>query len=419
MSSGILLASMKLRGSFMDKIMILGASVYQVPLIKTAKRMGLYTIVSSMPGAYPGFDYADKAYYINTVDKEAILEICRKEGVNGICTSGTDVAVATIGYVNDQMGLSGISEIAADKACDKFQMKEAFAEGSVAASRYVRVTSLEEAYAAAEQIGYPVVVKCVDSSGSRGINVIDTREEMSAAYEEAVRYSRKDYVLIESKLGGHEIGVDGMVENGELILLAPHEKFTYKFRGATMPAGHAFPYKCSDKVYDEIAKQITLATRSLGIDNTAFNSDVFVDGDEVYIIEMGGRAGATCIPELISIYYGFDFYEQMINNALGRPVVMPEGDVRVPCMAKLLMSPVDGTISYIDEEKLDAIRGEGITVRLDYGVGDSIEKMYNGTTRIGHVIAAVDDEDEFDRIKDRVYSAMFVDGRSLEELWRD
>ena len=73
------------------KIMILGASVYQVPLIKTARRMGLYTIVSSIPRAYPGFSDADKIYHINTTDKEAILKVCREEGVCGICTSGTDV----------------------------------------------------------------------------------------------------------------------------------------------------------------------------------------------------------------------------------------------------------------------------------------------------------------------------------------
>ena len=100
----------------MKKIMILGASVYQVPLIRTAKRMGLYTIVSSIPGNYPGFSDADKVCYINTIDKEAILDVCREEGVSGICTSGTDVAVATIGHVNEAMGLAGISEEAAVKA---------------------------------------------------------------------------------------------------------------------------------------------------------------------------------------------------------------------------------------------------------------------------------------------------------------
>ena len=83
----------------MKKIMILGASVYQAPLLATAKRLGLYTIVCSVPGDYPGFALADKVYLINTVDKEAILKAAQEEQIDGICTSGTDVAVATIGYV--------------------------------------------------------------------------------------------------------------------------------------------------------------------------------------------------------------------------------------------------------------------------------------------------------------------------------
>ena len=61
----------------MKKIMILGAGIYQVPLIETAKKMGLYTIVVSIPGNYPGFAIADKVYYENTVDDEKILEIAQ------------------------------------------------------------------------------------------------------------------------------------------------------------------------------------------------------------------------------------------------------------------------------------------------------------------------------------------------------
>ena len=81
----------------MKKIMILGAGIYQVPLIETAKRMGLYTIVVSIPGNYPGFALADKVYYENTVDDEKILEIAREENIDGIVTTGTDVCVITIG----------------------------------------------------------------------------------------------------------------------------------------------------------------------------------------------------------------------------------------------------------------------------------------------------------------------------------
>ena len=68
----------------MTKIMILGAGIYQVPLIETAKKMGLYTIVVSIPGNYPGFALADKVYYENTVDEDKILEIAKKERIKGL-----------------------------------------------------------------------------------------------------------------------------------------------------------------------------------------------------------------------------------------------------------------------------------------------------------------------------------------------
>ena len=73
--------------------MILGAGVYQLPLIKQAKEMGLTTIVASIPGDYPGFDCADKSYYIDTTDKESLLKVAKKEEIDGIVTTGSDVAV--------------------------------------------------------------------------------------------------------------------------------------------------------------------------------------------------------------------------------------------------------------------------------------------------------------------------------------
>ena len=83
----------------MKKLLILGAGIYQVPLIKKAQEMGIYTIVTSIPGNYPGFEIADKVYYENTTDYEAILKIAQDEKIDGIVTSGTDVAIITVGKV--------------------------------------------------------------------------------------------------------------------------------------------------------------------------------------------------------------------------------------------------------------------------------------------------------------------------------
>ena len=317
----------------MKKIMILGAGIYQVPLIRTARRMGLYTIVVSIPGDYPGFALADKIYELNTRDKEAILAAAEKEQIDGICTSGTDVAVSTIGYVCEKMHLSGIPYEAAEILTDKAKMKDAFRQGGVSAADGMRVRSAEEAQKAAEQLGYPVVVKRVDSSGSRGITVVEHSGQIEEAYENARNGSARDYVLVEKFLCGTEIGVDGFVQNHKLVFLAPHTKFVYRGAHTTVPVGHAFPYGCSGALREEIARQMQLAVTASGADQCSVNADVFVDGEKVWIIEMGGRTGATCIPELISTYYGFDFYEQMIKSALGEEtdfqqtatkIVMPE-----------------------------------------------------------------------------------------------
>ena len=152
--------------------MILGASIYQVPLIKTAKKLGLYTIVASIPGEYPGFAIADKVYEINTTDKEAICRVCEEEQVDGICTTGTDVAVATIGYVCERLHLAGLSEHAAMLATDKAKMKEAFRKGGVSASAFYRAESYEEACKAAETLGYPVVVSGSTAQAAVGLSLI-------------------------------------------------------------------------------------------------------------------------------------------------------------------------------------------------------------------------------------------------------
>lgn len=102
-----------------------------MPLIKKAKEMGIYTIVASINGNYPGIKIADKVYYENTTDVETIMKIAKEENINGICTTGTDVAVITIGAICEKLNLSGISASATILATNKLLMKEAFKKAKV------------------------------------------------------------------------------------------------------------------------------------------------------------------------------------------------------------------------------------------------------------------------------------------------
>ncbi len=391
----------------MKKMMILGAGIYQVPLIKKAREMGLYTIVVSIPGKYPGFALADKIYHMDTRDLQGILRAAETEKIQGICTAGTDVAVAAIGYVCGQLGLSGISPQAAETVTDKWKMKQAFAAGGAATAAFRPVFSEEEAEAAAAGLGYPVCVKAVDKSGSRGVRKAGDPEELRNAYREARDVSDRDYVLVEEYIQAHEIGVDGFIQGGKPVLLVPHDKDMYRVGGVSIPGGHRFPFVCSEELSEEIRRQITLAAAAAGLDNCPFNADVFVRDGRVWVIEIGGRSGATCIPELLSIYCGFSYYEKMLRAALGEPVQFPVRGKRA-CMARLLFSETGGLLERLDEACLAELNREDIQWQLDYAPGEKLPAAKNGTDRIGHLIMRTGDEREFQKYYERLRAALKI-----------
>lgn len=378
----------------MKKIMILGAGVYQVPLIKSAKERGLYVIVASIAGNYPGFALADKVYYENTTDFEKILEISQEEKIDAIATTGTDVAMITVGYVCENLGLPGLSLEAAKKATNKAYMKQAFYEHNVSTAKYIKVCSVDEAIAAAEKIGYPVVVKIVDKSGSRGITKVADSTSLIEAYEHAQELTDLPYVLIEEFIQAKEIGVDAFVQNGEIKLIMPHDKLVYEGKRTGIPMGHICPMNMTDALERNIRLEVSKAIRALELDNCAVNVDAFITPDDnVYIIEAAGRCGATGIPEVLSGYLGVNYYQAIIDNALGIDVLINEKSQGSPTASFLLHSDVSGVVDSIKYE-LDGVKYSNrnyfvpgkVSIQLDVGPGEMVETFSNGTKRIGQAI---------------------------------
>lgn len=402
----------------MKKLMILGAGIYQVPLIKKAKEMGLYTIAVSCPGPYPGLSLADKTYPIDTTDSLQLLKAASEENIDGVCTSGTDVAVRSLGYLCDALDLPGISGHAAHILTDKAKMKEAFLKGGVSTPASLMVHSLNEAMDAFHHLGSPVMVKAVDSSGSRGITKAESAGELEESYHKSMQVTKKDYILVESFIDGHEIGVDGFVLDGKPELLLPHDKFVHTSGKTTLPAGHHFPFHCSDALASEIRHQIELVISSAKMNNCAVNADVLIQGNRVFILEAGGRAGATCIPELMSLYGGFDYYEQMILSALGMPADFAMHS-STPCMSKLLFTKKSGILTYVDYAFLDVLNRRGILASLDYALGAVVPAVHDGTDRIGQVIMKTDLEKELDDVMNQLRAHIKIDGVTLDQLWNE
>lgn len=373
----------------MKKILILGAGIYQVPLIKTAKRLGIESIVVSIPGNYPGFEIADKVYYENTTDYAKVLEIAKAEGIDGIVTAGTDVAVITIGKVCDELCLTGLSEKAAEYATDKMKMKTVYEANDVRTARFRKVYFNDPDVAKTiEGLEFPLMFKSVDSSGSRGISKVNSPEEFDKAIEYTHASTRSDYFIVEEFVDGDEFGAQAFVKDGELKFILPHGD--YVFKGDTgVPLGHFAPFNLSDEIIEDCKEQLRRAIKAMELDNCAINADFILHDNKTYVLEIGGRSGATSLAELTGIYFDFDYYEKILLTALGEDVDFTPGPAAanggVPNASKLLTSDKDGVI-VSQKNNNPADDPEIFDVQFDYKPGDEVHKFKVGPHRIGHVI---------------------------------
>ena len=367
-------------------VLILGAGVYQVPLIQAAQRLDCYVIAASIPGDYPGFAYADEVAYIDVRDKESLLELARERQVSAVVTAGSDIAISSVGYVCERLSLPGINTETAIRVTDKISMKRALKDGGVKTARFEETQlgqPLEHYVEIAERIGYPTIFKTIDSSGSRGITKVFSQDDIPAAIANIEKTTRCSSFLIEKLLIGREFGAQLFVVDGEAALYMPHGD--YLFEGDTaVPIGHYVPFG-DDALAEAVRVESMKAVNAVGLRNGAVNVDAIECDGDVFIIEIGARAGATCLAEMVSERYAIDYYEIIMRNALGEQVELPFVVNDTSISAMLLCPDRSGVVASasIPESLPDDIMG----VSLDHEPGASIRQFRIGPDRCGHVMA--------------------------------
>ena len=374
----------------MKKFLILGAGVYQLPLIKKAKELGHYVIVASIPGYYPGFRFADRVYYEDTTNTEAIYKIAKKEHIDAICTLGTDVAIKTIGYICEHMDLVGISERAGTLSTNKKLMKEAFVEHHVKTGSFKTVYSLEEAYDAFDVLPKPVVFKAVDSSGGRGVIKISNKYEVQDAYTYSIQNTNKEYIIAEEYIEGEKICAEAAVVNGKLSFFLSNGNILYPGK-IDIPIGHYTPCPIIDhSIHEKIKLELEKVIEALEIDNCALNTDLIVHDDDVYVIEAGARAGGTNLADLVSVAYETDYYEFILNLALGEAKPFAQNIIH-NCASQILYTEHSGYLKECSIKKNDE---RIVELRCDYNPTDRVKKFEVGPDRIGHLLIKCSDNED-------------------------
>ncbi len=305
----------------MNKILLLGGSIQQIPAIGYAKNNGYYTVLCDYLQDNPGQYYADKFYCTSTTDIEAILSVARKENVDGIVAYASDPAAPTAAYVAEKMGIPTNPYKSVETLAYKDKFREFLKENKFNCPRAQKFNNYDEVKESINHFEFPIMVKPTDSSGSKGVSRVDSKDELEKAVKTALDNSRSKSILVEEfivqdhpyMIAGDCFVVDGKVEYWGL-LNSHRDKKVNSF----VPVGTSYPILLSEKRLKVVRESIQRLFDLLDIKFGAFNIEIMFDRkDNLYFIEMGPRNGGNMIPDLLYMATGVDMIAATVESALG------------------------------------------------------------------------------------------------------
>ncbi|MCM1168238.1 MAG: ATP-grasp domain-containing protein [Ruminococcus sp.] len=305
----------------MKKILMLGGSHFQTVSIKKAKEMGLYVITCDYLPDNPGHKFADEYHNVSTTDKEAVLELAKKLKVDGVVCYASDPAAPTQAYVSEKLGLCSNPYNSVEILSNKDKFRKFLNENGFCTPKAMGFNSASEAEKRLLEFKLPVMIKPVDSSGSKGVSVLDDPDKLSEQAEHALGYSRSKRFIIEEYVEkyGYQIAGDGFSVNGKLVFRCfANEHFDTSSENRFVPIGESWPYNMPRSVHEKIHAAVQRAFDLLKLGTGAYNFDIRIDKDEnVYLMEIGARNGGNLIPQVVKYATGVDMIEYTIKAALG------------------------------------------------------------------------------------------------------
>lgn len=301
----------------MKKIVIIGANDFQNPLILKAKEMGLETHVFAWKENAIGEKTADYFYPISIVEKDKILDECKKIKPIAVTTIASDLANITVQYIAERLGLPCNSFDTIQMTTNKLKMRTALSKANISCPQFIQI-SKESDLDKVANFNFPVIVKPSDRSGSRGINKVIKFENLGNAVKEAITYSFEKKAIIEEYIEGEEFSCESISFRGKHVCLAITKKYT---TGSPhfIETAHIEPADLSFDMIGKIKSEITKALNALKIEYGASHSEFKIDKyGNIKIIEIGSRMGGDCIgSDLVRLSTGYDFVRMVIETAMG------------------------------------------------------------------------------------------------------
>lgn len=368
--------------------MVLAAGLLQIDVIEKAKSMGYYVLAVDGNPKAPGFNVADKAICADIVNEETMLKIARDEHVDGVIHPCSEVSMAVMGRINDELGLSGISREQAICATNKHLMRKAFEKGNAPSPKSILAQDAEDAWSRLQnEFDTDAILKPSRNSGSRGIAKVSRnmdKGDFIRAYDESLSESRDHSVLIEQFIEGPEFSIEMIVWQGDIHVLTVTDK---KTTGAPhfVELGHNQPSCFSATDVETLKAAAVAGVKALGVNNCACHAEAKLMNGKAYLMEVGARLGGDFIStELTHLSTGIDMVAAAIDVALGvEPDLSAKEDPKGVCVRYFCPKP--GKLVSISNTEV--LNNPHVYLWEIYPKeGDVIPAVTSSLCRSGHVI---------------------------------
>ncbi len=381
------------------KLLLLGGSAQQVVAIQRAKELGYYTVLCDYLLDNPGQYVADKYYNASTTDVEAVYDIAQKEHVDGILAYASDPAALPAAIVCERLGLPTNPVKSVEILGLKYPWRQFLKENGFACPKAIAFTpqtTLSDFEKMVKDFTFPIVIKPTDSSGSKGVSVLENLDDLSKAIQWADSYSRNKTLIVEEFISRgfpYVIGGDIFVWNGKIVLNGEMSCLRDDNGKSLIPIGKKKPSGLNDiqrkNVHDELQRLVSM----LGIHFGELNIEILLDKEnKVHFLELGPRAGGNMIPLQLSDAWGIDLVKANVQAAMGVDPRLVLNEQPGCFFTYVLHSHLDGRFKDIEysDEILPYIYRKVIYKKE----GDTVEAFDGAGKALGILFIHVDTEEQ-------------------------
>lgn len=385
------------------RIMLLGGLRYLLPVIDAAHKQGYYVITADYLPNNIAHKYSDEYCNVSIIDKEAVLKEAMRLQIDGIMSFAVDPGVTAAAYVAEKLGLP--FQCSYKSACilqNKSKFRTFLADNNFNVPNAKSYDNAHNAIDDIKKFKFPLMVKPVDSAGSKGVSKVDSIDLLRPAIEYALSESHIGHFIIEDYLEkvGCSSDSDCFTINGDLCFCSfSDQMFDDDAINPFTPAAYVWPSSIPVRAQNELKLELQRLMRLLNVGTGLFNVETRLCSDgKPYIMEVSPRGGGNRLSEMLETITSVKLISNAVRAAVGDPVdSISQPDYHGYLVELILHSRKNGAFK---ELQINGIVNDNYLIERDLWVkeGDYVDSFSGANKAIGTISLKADSRESLDLI---------------------